>query len=473
MVIHRRTPRKVPTRPCAVTGYLWGIWPHRRIVHTFHGISPLCKDIVSPPYVDIEGAFFLPRASPPQVFDTLMRIAGYKILVTGYLNLNNRSFPNPNLQRDFPLIPWKGEIAVLFIGKRKPYVSRAPPRSLLRFAIAQYMGVCIAHAEAGSPFPSYMERSALRQHSVSCIRPTHHSPLVTGQAEDSSAVHDVTYYSFRLLSQISSPMDPANHRVNVLSAGSMLAQTTREWSSIRDLPIANYCLKAGAILSSYFMLTFCDIVYRSKRPGDSSGDWCLWTCNRIGYIPIKRRLEQPVDTCSHIRHMIRVLRKWARFCIHVDLTHHPACLGPRPQTPTTPRLRRSEFGLQLPEGCYWPNALRVTVCKNYALLVTKKHSLVSRLLVTDLDFEAARAADLFSPSPHGTLHERPWRAAWLPRWGASVTPPILLSWCLQALQTLPVFSHSFPTAPFTSDLGVPPGCLGGSTRVSPPAWWHV
>ncbi|KAH8978683.1 hypothetical protein EDB83DRAFT_2327308 [Lactarius deliciosus] len=137
MVIHRRTPRKVPTRPCAVTGYLWGIWPHRRIVHTFHGISPLCKDIVSPPYVDIEDAFFLPRASPPQVFDTLMRIAGYKILVTGYLNLNNRSFPNPNLQRDFPLIPWKGEIAVLFIGKRKPYISRAPPRSLLHFAIAQ------------------------------------------------------------------------------------------------------------------------------------------------------------------------------------------------------------------------------------------------------------------------------------------------------------------------------------------------
>ncbi|KAH9013790.1 hypothetical protein EDB83DRAFT_2321611 [Lactarius deliciosus] len=57
---------RVKSLPCAVTGYLWGIWPHRRIVHTFHGISPLCKDIVSPPYVDIEDAFFLPRASPPQ-----------------------------------------------------------------------------------------------------------------------------------------------------------------------------------------------------------------------------------------------------------------------------------------------------------------------------------------------------------------------------------------------------------------------
>ncbi|KAI9429188.1 hypothetical protein H4582DRAFT_2065662 [Lactarius indigo] len=129
----------VKSLSCVVTGYLWGIWPHRRIVHTFHRISPLCKDIVSPPYVDIEGAFFLPRASPPQVFDTFMRIAGYKILVTGYLNFKNHSFPNPNLKRDFPLIPWKGEIAVLFIGKRKPYVSRAPPRSLLRFAIAQML----------------------------------------------------------------------------------------------------------------------------------------------------------------------------------------------------------------------------------------------------------------------------------------------------------------------------------------------
>ena len=120
-----------------MSGYLWGKWPHRRITHTFVATSPLRGDITSPPYVDIEGEFFLPRASPPEVFDTLMRVAGHKILVTGYLNLHNHSFPNPNLLRDFPLIPWKGEIAVLFIGARKPYVSRAPPKSLLRFAIAQ------------------------------------------------------------------------------------------------------------------------------------------------------------------------------------------------------------------------------------------------------------------------------------------------------------------------------------------------
>jgi len=100
-------------------------------------VSPLCKDIISLPYVDIEDAYFLPRASPPEVFNTLINVAGYKILVTSYLNLNNHSFLNPNLQRDFPLIPWKGEIAVPFIRKRKPYVSQAPPRSLLHFAIAQ------------------------------------------------------------------------------------------------------------------------------------------------------------------------------------------------------------------------------------------------------------------------------------------------------------------------------------------------
>ena len=116
-----------------VTGYLWGKWPKRRIAQTFLVISPT-QDIIDPPYVNIEDDFFLPRTSPPEVFDTLMRVAGYKILVTGYFD--KRSFPNPNLLRDFPLIPWKGEIAVLFMGKRKPYVSRAPPRSLLRFAIA-------------------------------------------------------------------------------------------------------------------------------------------------------------------------------------------------------------------------------------------------------------------------------------------------------------------------------------------------
>jgi hypothetical protein len=153
MVIHRRTPRNVrvsvhifrsskwlicslilQTKSSVVTGYLWGKWPNRRIAQTFLVTSPLHGDILDLPYVNVEDDFFLPRASPPEVFDTLMRVAGYKILVTGYFD--KRSFPNPNLQRDFPLIPWKGEIAVLFIGKRKPYVSRAPPRSLLRFAIA-------------------------------------------------------------------------------------------------------------------------------------------------------------------------------------------------------------------------------------------------------------------------------------------------------------------------------------------------
>jgi hypothetical protein len=196
MVIHRRTLHNVPvsiytlcsckwlilslilqTRPCTVSGYLWGKWPHRCITRTFFATSPLHGDIISPPYVDIEGKFFLPWFSPPEVFDTLMCVASYKILVTGYLNLHNRSFPNPNLLHDFPLIPWKGEIAVLFIGKHKPYVSWAPPKSLLCFAIAKwvfvsyvlpahcyfpfrYMTVCIAHAETGYPFLSYIERSA-------------------------------------------------------------------------------------------------------------------------------------------------------------------------------------------------------------------------------------------------------------------------------------------------------------------------
>ena len=91
--------------------------------------------MIDPPHVDVEAAFFLPKASPPEVFDTLIHVAGHKILITGYVD--NRLGPNPNLQRDFPLIPWKGEIAVLFIGKKRPYVSHAPPRSLIRFAIVQ------------------------------------------------------------------------------------------------------------------------------------------------------------------------------------------------------------------------------------------------------------------------------------------------------------------------------------------------
>ncbi|KAH9172231.1 hypothetical protein EDB89DRAFT_1906341 [Lactarius sanguifluus] len=91
------------------------------------------------PYV--EGAFFLPSASQLEVFNTLIQVTGHTLLVSAYFD--TCLGPNPNLKRDFPYIPWCGEIAVLFIGKRKPFVN--------------YMGLCIACVELGSPFPAYMK----------------------------------------------------------------------------------------------------------------------------------------------------------------------------------------------------------------------------------------------------------------------------------------------------------------------------
>ena len=67
----------------------------------------------------------------------LMQVSGHTILVSGYFD--NRVERNPNLRRDFPLIPWRGEIAVLFIGKRKPFLTRGPPKSVIHFAIAQWV----------------------------------------------------------------------------------------------------------------------------------------------------------------------------------------------------------------------------------------------------------------------------------------------------------------------------------------------
>ncbi len=90
---------------------------------------------IYPPYVDVEGSFFPPSTSQPEVFDTLIRVAGHTLLVSAYFD--TRLGPNPNLKRDFPYIPWCGEIAVLFVGKRKPFVRRAPPDSIVRFAVAQ------------------------------------------------------------------------------------------------------------------------------------------------------------------------------------------------------------------------------------------------------------------------------------------------------------------------------------------------
>ncbi|KAH9052738.1 hypothetical protein EDB87DRAFT_1581460 [Lactarius vividus] len=135
MVIHRRSHLGVPTRTGSVCGYLWGRWPRQTITYNFNAESPIHENTICPPYVDVEDAFFLPSASRPEVFNTLIRVAGYTLLVSAYFD--TCLGPNPNLKHDFPYIPWCGEIAVLFIGKRKPFVRRAPPDSVVRSTIAQ------------------------------------------------------------------------------------------------------------------------------------------------------------------------------------------------------------------------------------------------------------------------------------------------------------------------------------------------
>lgn len=93
------------------------------------------ESTIHPPYVDVERSLSMPMVDPPEVFDTLIRVSGHTLLVSSYFD--KRAQRNPNLKRDFPRIPWHGEIAVIFVGKRKPFITRGPPESVVHFAVAQ------------------------------------------------------------------------------------------------------------------------------------------------------------------------------------------------------------------------------------------------------------------------------------------------------------------------------------------------
>jgi len=120
------------TKPHTVYGYLWGRWARETITWSFDAESPIDESTL---YPDVEAAFYRPSISQPEVFDTLVQVAGHTLLVVAYFD--TRLGPNPNLKRDFPHIPWCGEIAVLFVGKRKPFISQAPPNLVVRSAITQ------------------------------------------------------------------------------------------------------------------------------------------------------------------------------------------------------------------------------------------------------------------------------------------------------------------------------------------------
>ena len=107
------TNSMLQTKSGTVNGYLWGRWPRETITYRFNAELPVHGGcIINPPYVDVKGAFFLPSASQPEVFDTLIRVANHTLLVSSYFDTSLG--PNPNLKQDFPHITWCGEIAVLF-----------------------------------------------------------------------------------------------------------------------------------------------------------------------------------------------------------------------------------------------------------------------------------------------------------------------------------------------------------------------
>ncbi|KAI0268924.1 hypothetical protein BGY98DRAFT_1180293 [Russula aff. rugulosa BPL654] len=156
MAIHRRVLHNVPTRPGKVAGFLWQQAPRRKVRYEFKADLPVHNNSIQPPYIDVEWSFALP-VPVAEVCDTLIKISGHTLLVTSYFDA--RLEPNPNLGRDFPLIPWRGEIAVLFIGKRRHFLARGPPESIVQKALAIYMGICLTDAQRGMAFPAYMKIS--------------------------------------------------------------------------------------------------------------------------------------------------------------------------------------------------------------------------------------------------------------------------------------------------------------------------
>ena len=126
------------TRPGKVAGMLWQRAPRRKVHYRFNADFPVHRNSIHPPYIDIERSFSaLPRPAPPEVYDTLIKISGHTLLVTAYYDA--RLEPNPSLARDFPLMPWRGEIAVVFLGKRCHFLARGPPET----AISHVLAMCV------------------------------------------------------------------------------------------------------------------------------------------------------------------------------------------------------------------------------------------------------------------------------------------------------------------------------------------
>ena len=94
----------------------------------FNADAPAHGSTIHPPYVDIEVSFAYPTPAAPEVYDTLIEVSGYTLSVSGYFD--DHLEPNPNLRRNFPLIPWRREIAVVFL-------TCGSPESIIHFAIAQ------------------------------------------------------------------------------------------------------------------------------------------------------------------------------------------------------------------------------------------------------------------------------------------------------------------------------------------------
>ncbi|KAI0026841.1 hypothetical protein K488DRAFT_91797 [Vararia minispora EC-137] len=124
-----------------VDGYLFPSKGAFRQRVKFDALVSESSSIRNLPLVLVDLHFSLPKTSlgaVPFVDDSIVWIDDTaSVLVSGYSHPD--ASVNEALLRLFPSYTWRGKIAVVFLGKWKPYLTRPPPSADVNAAVLKYV----------------------------------------------------------------------------------------------------------------------------------------------------------------------------------------------------------------------------------------------------------------------------------------------------------------------------------------------
>ncbi|KAF9778449.1 hypothetical protein BJ322DRAFT_1018105 [Thelephora terrestris] len=139
------------TKRGSIKGYLFTPLLIRRALISFESMVPRNEGYKNPQYLKIEAAF-AKTVEPEDVHDCMVSVGKDRFLVTAYWA--GTEDPNPAVEMVCGGLEWRGEIAVVQVGRVVTFYKRVRRTTAVKKVVAKFVTEFMRCMVVGDPFPT-------------------------------------------------------------------------------------------------------------------------------------------------------------------------------------------------------------------------------------------------------------------------------------------------------------------------------